>query len=361
MKKGKLIILSVLSIIALILWFSCNPFHAGQKNAGTSINIIDDIDAIKATGAGPIGWASISYMGQNGTTGGEGGPTIDIYDLETFTNEAKVAGPKILIIHGPINAPSSPYQINVQSNITIEGAGSGAYLNFGLKMRGSNIIIKNMDIWNGGQGDSESHDGIGFSNNIHHIWVDHCTVHECLDGAIDPCYSTRFVTISYCRMYKQNKTMLICGNDGETAAITAQQSQDFRDWFYTVTVIGCWFEGTDQRHPRVRNGFTHVLNCYLDNNGTYGIGRGDNANIYSEGNYFLNTKDAFATYDDSNHPGYVQDVGSLFEGNNGTSVENPPGGYWAQTPSQYYSYTAQSAEWVKANLKNYAGCGKPAP
>ncbi|MBN2545257.1 MAG: hypothetical protein JXB50_05620 [Spirochaetes bacterium] len=75
----------------------------------------------------------------------------------------------------------------------------------------------------------------------------------------------------------------------------------------------------------------------------------------------MNTKDAFTAYDDNNHPGYVQDVGSLFERDNGTGQENTPAGYWAQTPSQYYSYTAWSADWIKENLKNYAGCDKPNP
>ncbi|HYH02295.1 MAG TPA: hypothetical protein VEC37_04290 [Bacillota bacterium] len=314
-----------------------------------------------APGDGPVGWAAVNYLGQNGTTGGAGGPVIDIYDYTTFKAQAKVAGPKILMIHGTINSPTTADQINVMSNISIIGAGSGAYINFGLKLRGNNIIIRNMDIWNGGQGDDEGHDGVGLGNANHHIWVDHCTIHECLDGAFDPAYNCRFVTASYCHFYKQNKTMLICGNDGDSKAIAAQKNTDFREWHYTVTVHHCWFEGTDQRHPRVRNGAVHCFNNYIDNTGLYGIGRGDNANIYSEANYFLNSKDAFATYDDKNHPGYVEDVNSLFEGNNGTSKENPPTGYWAWKPSQYYSYTPHSAQWVKLNLKNYAGVGKATP
>jgi hypothetical protein len=86
---------------------------------------------------------------------------------------------------------------------------------------------------------------------------------------------------------------------------------------------------------------------------------GDNANIYSEANYFYNTKDAFAAYDDSSHPGFVEDVNCLFEGNNGAAQDNPPTGHWAWNPAQYYSNVPHTAAWVKANLKNYAGVGKP--
>jgi pectate lyase len=57
----------------------------------------------------------------------------------------------------------------------------------------------------------------------------------------------------------------------------------------------------------------------------------------------------------------VVDVGSLFEGTNGNTTANPPSGNYVWTPGQYYSYTAHTAAWVKANLKNYCGVGKGNP
>jgi pectate lyase len=111
----------------------------------------------------------------------------------------------------------------------------------------------------------------------------------------------------------------------------------------------------------VRFGAVHVYNNYYDANPDYAIGRGDRSNIYSEANYFYNTHDAFAAYDDSGNPGYVTDVNSLFEGNNGNTAANPPTGSWIWNPAQYYTYTAHTAAWVKANLKNYVGIGKGNP
>jgi len=66
MKKGSFIILSILTILALIVWFSCNPMnHKNQK----SFNLLDETDFVKSTGGTPIGFAS-------GVTGGTGGTVV---------------------------------------------------------------------------------------------------------------------------------------------------------------------------------------------------------------------------------------------------------------------------------------------
>ncbi|MCL6589263.1 MAG: cellulose binding domain-containing protein [Firmicutes bacterium] len=315
------------------------------------------------TTGGPVGWAAVNYLGQNGTTGGAGGPTIHVYSKAELEAAAyKDDNPAIIVVHGTLTGGPA-MNTNVRSNKTIIGDGAGAYLNFGLYLRGNNIIIKNLDIMNGGYnpGDSEGLDSISFAQDLHHIWVDHCTMHETMDGTVDPTRNCRFVTISYCKFHTQNTTVLIGGSDSDDAAKSAQSSSDKRNWHYTVTVHHNYWTGVNSRCPRVRFGPVHVFNNYYENLGDYAIGRGDRANIYSENNYFYNAGDAFAAYDDSSNPGYVNDVGSLFEGDNGNTTDNPPSGTYAWTPGQYYSYTAHSAAWVKANLKNYCGIGKGNP
>lgn len=311
---------------------------------------------------GPIGWAAVNYLGQNGTTGGAGGPEIHIYDKATLEDVLyEDDNPAIIVIHGALTG--GPGMVNVKSNKTIIGAGGGGYLNFGLYLRGSNIIIKNLDIMNGGfeAGDSEGLDAVSFAQDVHHVWVDHCTMHETRDGLVDPTRNARFVTISYCHFHYQKTAVLIAGSDSDSAAVSAQSNTNKRDWHYTVTVHHNYWQNVYERCPRVRFGAVHVFNNYYDNNPNYAIGRGDLANIYSEANYFLNTHDAFAAYDDSSHLGYVNDVNSLFEGDNGAAQDNPPSGSWVWSPSQYYSYTPHSAEWVKLYLKDYVGIGKGNP
>ena len=188
----------------------------------------------------PVGWAAVNYLGQNGTTGGAGGQVIDVYNFQTLTSNLSGSTPKILILHGTISG-GTPRQLNVESNKTIIGADSGAYLDFGFYIRGNNIIIRNLDIWNGGAGDTEGYDGVSWAANLHHVWIDHCTFHECTDGAVDPTRNCRFVTISYCRFHTQNKTMLIGASDDDPAAAAAQSNSDKREWHYTVTVHHNWF------------------------------------------------------------------------------------------------------------------------
>ncbi len=310
----------------------------------------------------PVGWAAVNYLGQNGTTGGAGGTVIHVYDKATLEDVLyEDDNPAIIVIHG--NLTGGPGMINVKSNKTIVGAGSGASLNFGLYLRGSNIIIKNLDVMNGGfnPGDSEGYDTVTFAQDVHHVWVDHCTMHETLDGLVDPTRNARFVTVSYNYFHYQKTACLVGGGDSDSAAESAQSNSDKRDWHYTCTFHHNYWYNVYERAPRVRFGPVHVYNNYYDNNPTYAIGRGDRANIYSENNYFLNTHNAFAAYDDSSHPGYVEDVGSLFEGDNGAAQDNPPSGNYVWTPGQYYTYSPHSAQWVKDNLKNYVGIGKGNP
>ncbi len=311
----------------------------------------------------PVGWAAVNYLGQNGTTGGAGGPVIHVYDKATLDDVLyEDDNPLIVVVHGNLTGGPA-MNTNVKSNKTIVGAGSGASLNFGLYLRGSNIIIKNLDIMNGGYnpGDSEGLDAVTFAQDLHHVWVDHCTMHETMDGLVDPTRNARFVTVSYCNFHTQNTACLIGGSDSDSAAVSAQSNSDKREWHYTCTFHHNYWTGIKSRCPRVRFGAVHVYNNYYDGLGDYAIGRGDRANIYSESNYFYNSLDAFSAYDDSSNPGYVEDVGSLFEGDNGNTLDNPPSGNYVWTPGQYYSYTAHSAQWIKANLKNYVGVGKGNP
>jgi len=312
----------------------------------------------------PIGWASVNYLGQDGTTGGRDGETVHVNTFDDLKVQLSSAGKKIIVVYGRIvkSPDSKVLSLNVAGNKTVIGAFNGAYLdNFGLTISGSNVIVKNLDIWNGGMGDNEGYDGISLTNESHHIWIDHCTVHECLDGGIDPSKQNKFVTVSYCYFYKQDKTMLISGKDNDAPAIKAMKNKDIRDTYYTVTVHHCLFSDTYERHPRVRFGYVHVFNNYYENTKDYAIGVGVNANIVSEANYFNNANVAFRKFDNNENPGFVVDANSIFDGKTYGIKSIPPKKSKLWSPSKFYTYTPHDAAWIRDNLKNFAGMGKPNP
>jgi hypothetical protein len=74
MRKGNLIVLSVLCIIALLIWFSCNPFLQ-QSQESSNLTTIDGTDMVRATGA------TILYVAPNGIATAAG----DINNPITFT------------------------------------------------------------------------------------------------------------------------------------------------------------------------------------------------------------------------------------------------------------------------------------
>jgi pectate lyase len=339
-----------------------DDFMVNANSAAVTPTTTTNNNSAHLTIGKPLGWAAVNALGQNGTTGGAGGTVTHVYDKNTLEKVLyQDNNPAIIVIHGVLSG--GPDMINVKGNKTIVGADQGAYLDFGFYLRGSNIIIKNLDMMNGGfnPGDSEGLDTVSFAQDLHHVWVDHCTMHETMDGLVDPTRNARFVTVSYCYFHTQKTACLIGGSDSDSAAKTAQRNRDKSLWHYTCTFHHNYWEGVYERAPRVRFGAVHVFNNYYNNNNKYAIGRGDRANIYSEANYFLNTHKAFAAYDDSSNPGYVEDVDSLFEGDNGATADNPPSGAWVWDPATYYSYTPHTAQWVKLYLKNYVGVGKGNP
>jgi pectate lyase len=309
----------------------------------------------------PVGWASVNANGQNGTTGGEGGTVVTVTNMDDLIIYCSMTAPYVIQVQGMITLSPKGRFIAVRSNKTIVGITQGSGISqggFSIGNDQKNIIFKHLIIsdtfvegdWDG---KDQDWDGIQIKGTCHHIWIDHCTFLRQGDGAVDITNGANYITVSNTIFAQNNKVSLIGSSDTDT----------YTDR-YKVTMHHNWFNETTQRHPRVRFGMVHLFNNYYYNMGGYGremgytisngygIGIGVSAKIYSEHNYFEKVVYPSQFYDNIEKPGYLIDIGSHFV-ESGAMAEDPSGIQW--DPADYYDYTLDDAELVKAIVIANAG------
>ncbi|WP_223596535.1 pectate lyase family protein [Neobacillus bataviensis] len=194
-------------------------------------------------------------------------------------------------------------------NITFEGVGPDATIfGWGINTGGShNVVIRNLTfgqqyasaiVANGG-GVNVRASNVWIHNNTfgygqnRYLALGHDPDNAKGDGSTDISNNLRNYTVSYNHYEGSSKAMLIGGNASEM------------DPHYG-TIDHNWFEGSEERTPRVRGGRLHVFNNLYEDiqghpyhnqlkgrNTGYGIGAGHNANIWAEGNIFDNVNFPF--------------------------------------------------------------------
>jgi pectate lyase len=131
-----------------------------------------------------------------------------------------------------------------------------------------------------------------------------------------------YVTVSWNWFHRTDKTMLIGHSDGNAGEDTGHLK---------VTIHHNFFDGSVQRHPRVRFGEpVHVFNNYFRANTLYGAASTMNGGVLFEGNYVENVAHpcySASGYADSG-PGRLVQRNNVFTGS-GTcevagSVVEPP-------------------------------------
>jgi len=292
----------------------------------------------------PVGWASVG----SGTNGGQGGQVVTVTTVDELQRAVAGDEPRIVVISGLMDFAKGQYA-KVGSNKTLYGINNATIRHGGIVLSDvHNIIVRNIEFQDcidpGG-----GYDCIHIDRNSTHIWVDYCTLSDDgsltadHDGLIDITRGSSDITISYCEFHNHNKVMLIGASDNTPSDIGALR----------VTVHHCFFNGTYQRHPRVRYGMVHLYNNYYRNITAYAIGRGVGSQIYSEQNYFDNVHEVIRAHDTASEPGYAKDIGSI----NATSPEwDPAGVNW--NPAEYYNYSADPAVSVKDTCILEAGANK---
>ena len=290
-----------------------------------------------------------------------------------------------------ISSDSEGLQIKGKSsynemNITIEGIGADATISgFGILIRNAkNVEIRNLGIMN------FMDDGISVDTDNSNLWIHNCDFFYGQkgsdsdqvkgDGSLDT-KKSQYITYSYNHFYDSGKVHLV-GNGSS-------------DSVNYLTFHHNWYDHADSRMPRVRSATVHVYNNFYDGVSKYGIGSTLDSDIFSEANYFLNTK----------HPMLISKQGSdiaesskgTFSGENGgiiksygdvmvgsytfvsyqqnntqfdayvasgrdekltSSVKAVAGGATYNnfdTDPNFYSYTAQNANDAMTTVKQYAG------
>ncbi len=309
--------------------------------------------------ASPKGFASVgAFTYPSGTTGGSGSGSQKVYvtnsdDLANLMLRRVDAShtlnfpPLIVYIIGTLTTGTvvtDMCDVKDAYDISIIGVGVDAKLSgFGLNIvRSKNIIVRNLKVENspidGFTIQANDVDGTG-----NHIWIDHCDITNCYDGALDPTHTVSYMTASWNHFYKHEKTCLQGHSNSQTSDVTMKVT-----WHHN------FFDSTGQRHPRVRFGKAHVYNNYYKKNTLYGVSSNKEADVVVEGSYFLDVTLPMDTCRDGDStPGDVVERNNIFVNcgvpqTRGTSFD----------PSTYYSYSLDSAASIPAMLEAYAGSGK---
>jgi pectate lyase len=304
------------------------------------------------TSGRPTGFASVNAWGQNGTTGGAGGPTVEVDTGSEVLAAIATSGPLNICVRGMIALPGPMH--NVASDKTIVGIGAGSGftgggLNIGLPIDDGitappadavhNVIVRNLAFRNWAD------DAINVQMFSHHVWLDHNDLASGFDGAIDIKRGSSYVTVSWNHTHNHTKNMLL-GHDDSNGA------QDIGR--LKVTYHHNWFNETPQRNPRIRFGEpVHVFNNYYLHNTDIGVACQANAGCLVEGNYFENTEETV-----SNH--YAGPTGRCVARDNVLVGESgqPDCSGSVEEARNYYGYTLDDPNGVKASVMAGAGVGK---
>ncbi len=293
------------------------------------------------------GWASVNAWGQNGTTGGAGGPTVTVTSASAFLAEIATPGPRIIRVSGTISLPGPMH--DVTSDKTIIGVGTnsgftGGGLNIGLPIDDGitsppsnavkNIIIRNLNF------NSWADDAINVQMFSHHVWIVSNRWGTGSDGGVDIKRGSSYVTVSWNHANGTDKNMLLGRDDGDSA----QDSGRLK-----VTYHHNWFDSTNQRNPRVRFGDpVHVYNNYYNDTGNYGVASTVNAGVLVERNYFENVDDPYHLGEGSSSNGRLVAIDNCLV----NSGSGETGGSVASIP---YAYTPDAACSVKGIVTSGAG------
>jgi len=292
----------------------------------------------------PIGFASVSALGLEGTTGGEGGQVVTVTTADRLSYYASRNEPYIIQVQGELLASS----ISIRDNKTVVGIGERPTIRGQLYVNGhSNVIIRNLYI-TGANGDC-----ISIINKAHHVWVDHCDLSDATDGLCDITRQSDYVTVSWCRFSyskPEGDHRLVCligSSDKHVADANALHITMHHNW---------WAENCIERMPSVRYGTVHLFNNYYTSSGNnYCIRSRLDSEVLVENCFFSGVNDPHTIYVAKTEKalsiskGCLKAVGNIYDHTTGLRQEE------GQVFASPYRYTLDKAERVPDIIR--AGVG----
>ncbi|MEV0614466.1 right-handed parallel beta-helix repeat-containing protein [Nonomuraea sp. NPDC050404] len=280
-----------------------------------------------------VGWATQG----GGTTGGGTTPPITVTSASALTSALSSGSAAVIRVSGTISCSG---MLRVASNKSVLGNSGATISGCGFNVsNASNVIIRNLNFRNWGD------DGINVQYSTR-VYIDHNSFSNGGDGALDIKRASDYVTVSWNRFFSHDKTMLLGHSDSNGGEDRGR---------LRVTYHHNWFDGTNQRHPRVRFGNpVHVYNNFYRSVGSYGVASTQEAGVLVEGNYFENTDDPYHLGEGSSPAGTLVARNNHFVG----SGSGQTGGSVRSIP---YSYTLDSASSVKSIVSAGAGAGRISP
>jgi pectate lyase len=276
-----------------------------------------------------------------GTTGGGTATPVTVTTGSALISNMQASGSRVIRVSGMVTISGMQ---DVAPNKTIIGVGSGSGITGGgLDLDGtSNVIIQNLNFRNW------SDDAINVQDGSTRLWIDHNDFNfNGADGALDIKRASDNITVSWNKFSNHDKTMLLGHSD-------SNGGQD-RGHLH-VSYHHNWFNGTVQRHPRVRFGNpVHVYNNFYGGVTSYGVASTIEGGVLVEGNYFENTRDAFHCGEGSSPPGALAARNNTLVNSTGSTS-----GCTGSVSGIPYSYTLDPSANVKSIVTSGAGVGKVA-
>ncbi|NEE01542.1 pectinesterase family protein [Phytoactinopolyspora halotolerans] len=291
---------------------------------------------------GPVGFASLEALGQDGTTGGAGGERVTVRNQEELVRYAEAEEPYIIQVAGTVDLEPLGHLVKVRSDKSIIGIGPRAEIVGGgfFLDHVENVIIRNLTFrdsyvpgdWDGKLPDNDN-DAIRVDTS-HHVWIDHNEFRRHGDGIVDLRKDSDYVTVSWNVIADHNKTFGIGWTDNVVTKVTIHHN---------------WFRNTHQRNPSIDNtAAAHLYNNYFDGISQYGAMSRNAAKVVAEHNYFSDVVDPLVTKEPESE---LVERGNVFDGVWGR-IDSAGDAF---EPASFYEYAADPAETVPSVVARHAG------
>ncbi len=297
---------------------------------------------------GLVGWASVSGLGVDTTTGGgDVAPTVvtTLSELEAAVDGTAAA---VVRIEGSVEG-----NVSVGSNKTLEGAPGATFRGSLILDASVNVILRNLTIVGYDCSDNadcgSGRDAITVIDGAHHIWFDHCDISDGSDGNLDITRESDFITVSWTRFSYSGRrsgghqlSNLVGASDSHTDDAGHLNITWHHNW---------WADNVQERMPRVRFGKNHLFNnLYRSTGNNYCVGLGVSGDVLLESNVFDGVRNPInsTSYSDSNS--VVESRGNLYTDITGDTADFGSGVF---VPP--YPYTLDDVNEVEALVR--AGVG----